>query len=236
MRLRTLSLPGLAALVLAGCGSNSSPTAAYDPIIDPNTFVAAITNPFLPLTPGTVLRYDGQSEDGVEIDSVIVTTDTKLILGVTTTVVRDVVWTDGSLNEETFDWYAQDAQGNVWYFGEDSRSYRDGQVVSTEGSWEAGQHGAKPGIVMEASPKVGDSYRQEYRKGVAEDQARVLGVDETVTVPYGAFTHCLLTEDWSDLESDVREHKHYCPGVGQVREETVRGGSDRSELTSVAHP
>jgi hypothetical protein len=216
--------------------SHGTPTANYDPKLDAASFVAGVTNPLFPLVPGTVLRYDGQAESGAEVDSIVVTSDAKTILGIQSVVVRDRSHVNGALEEETLDWYAQDRDGNVWYLGEDSKQYEHGVLVSTDGSWEAGKAGAKAGIIMKGSPKAGDAYRQEYSKGIAEDRASVLGIDEAVTVPYGAFTHCVLTEDWSALEDDVREHKYYCPGVGVVRELTVRGGSEHLELTSVSHP
>ena len=80
-----------------------------------------------------------------------------MVLGVTTIVVRDRAWEDGESIEDTFDWYAQDNDGKVWYSGEDSKEIEDGKIVSTEGSWEAGVDGAKPGIVMKSNPQVGDT-------------------------------------------------------------------------------
>ena len=138
-----------------------------------------------------------------------------MILGVTCVVVSDTVKVDGVLEEATLDWYAQDKQGNVWYFGEDSKEYKDGKVTSTKGSWETGVKGALPGIVMEANPKVGDTYRQEYYKGEAEDMASVESLSESVSVPYGAYSNLLMTKEWSALDSPpVFENKYYAKGVG----------------------
>src|SRR3954462_2004891 len=122
----------------------------------------------------------------------------------------------GKLIEKTFNYYAQDKKGNVWYFGEDTREYKNGKVTSTKGSWEAGVDGAKPGIIMQAHPKVAQSYRQEYYKGEAEDMAKVLSLNESVTVPYGSFDRVLKTKEWTPLEPSYVEHKYYAPGVGQV--------------------
>ncbi len=235
VRARTMIVIGLAFAEAAACQSSTSP-ASYDPKIDPARFVASVTNPLFPLVPGTVIRYDGQTEDGTEIDSVIVTSTTKVILGVTTTVVRDVAYLNGVLEEETFDWYAQDVDGNVWYFGEDTKAYHAGRPPSTAGSWEAGRRGAKPGIIMKASPKVGDHYRQEFLAGEAEDEARVLSLNETVTVPAGTFTGCIKTEEWTRLEPGVREHKFFCPAVGETRSLMVKGGSEHAEVTGIARP
>lgn len=67
---------------------------------------------------------------------------------------------------------------------------------------------------MKARPKVGDTYRQEYLKGVAEDMATVLSHTGTATVPYGVFDKLLLTRDWTPLKPGVTERKYYARGVG----------------------
>lgn len=206
------------------------------PEVDPANFVAVIDNPYFPLLPGTTFSYEADTEDGLETGEVEVTSDTKTILGVTTTVIHDRVFLEGELIEETFDWYAQDVDGNVWYFGEDSKEFEGGEVVSTAGSWEAGVEDAEPGRIMLADPMVGDEYRQEFAAGVAEDMARVLALDESVDVPFGSFSNCLKTEDFTPLEPDVREHKFYCPDVGLVLEIDVSGDSTRNELIDVQSP
>ena len=221
----------------AGCGEDSPVIDVgdepYEPVINPADFVAQIDNQYLPLTPGTTMIYEGESEDGSERIEVEVTQDTKEILGVTCTIVRDRVWVDGELEEDTFDWFAQDKDGNVWYFGEDSKEYEDGVVTSTEGSWESGVDGAKPGILMKANPQVGDAYRQEYYEDEAEDLAEVLSLNESASVAYGDFENCLKTQEWTPLEPDVVEEKYYAPGFGVVLEVAVKGGSERIELVEV---
>ena len=157
-----LSLMLLASFLPVGCGSRKSTNATEPPVIDPANFVSVISNPYLPLTPGTVFRYEGTTDGRPEVNTVRVTHQTKRLLGVFCVVVADSVWVEEKLEEVTADWYAQDKDGNVWYFGEDSKAYENGQVVSTEGSWEAGVDGAQPGYVMKANPQVGESYRQEY--------------------------------------------------------------------------
>lgn len=161
------------------------------------------------------------------------THETKEILGVTYIVVRDTVVVDGEIVEDAYDWFAQDKDGNVWYMGEDSKEYEDGQVVSTEGSWEANVDGAKPSIIMEADPQVGDSYRQEYYKGEAEDMGEVVSLNESVTVPYGTYDNCLQTKEWTPLEPDVLEYKYYAPDVGPVLEVSVDSG-ERVELVDIS--
>jgi hypothetical protein len=191
-----------------------------------------VKNPFFTLTPGTRFAYQSKIKEGTEKNIAIVTTSTKVIVGVTTTEVWDRVWLDDILIEETYDWYVEDTVGNVWYFGEDSKKYENGKVVSAKGSWEAGVHNAKPGIIMEANPKIGDSYRQEYYKGEAEDMADVVSLGETVTVPYGTFANCLKTRDWSRIDSTLNEYKYYCSKVGGVVLEVKIENGEKTELIS----
>jgi hypothetical protein len=198
-----------------------------------NQFVRKIDNRFLPLEPGTTFIYREKADGETERDVVTVTDKTKTILGVKTVVVRDTVTNgQGDFVEDTLDWYAQDKAGNVWYFGEDTKEYKNGRVVSTEGSWQAGVKGAKPGIVMKAHPRPGDTYMQECAPGVAEDAAKVLRLGQSVTVPYGTFDDVLVTKDYNLLEKPV-EHKYYAPCIGLVRAELVKGGKEVAELVDV---
>jgi hypothetical protein len=200
----------------------------------PEAFVTAIDNPWLAFEPGKVFRYESETEDGLETIVVEVTAQTKVILGVTTTVVHDRAYLDGELIENTFDWFAQDEDGNVWYFGEATEEIDHGQVVSTEGSWEAGVAGATPGILMLARPKVGVEYAQENAEGVAEDRARVVDLDARIRVPYGRFSDCLQTLEWTPLEPGAREFKFYARGVGLVLESQRRDGrGGRVELIAI---
>lgn len=214
-------------------GVETEGESGYNPVINPDDFVEIIDNPYFPLTPGTTFVYEGESEEETIRDEVFVTNETRTVMGVNTIVVRDRVFEDGELTEETFDWYAQDRDGNVWYFGEDSREYDEGEVVSTEGSWEAGVDGAKPGILMEGNPQVGDTYRQEYLEGEAEDMAEVLSLNESVTVAYGSFEDCLKTKEWTPLEPGIEENKYYAAGTGPVLEMAVKGESERLELVDI---
>lgn len=195
--------------------------------------MAKIDNRYFPLMPGTAFIYQGGTKGGIERNEVYVTHQTKQILGVICTEVRDRVSVDGKLVEETLDWYAQDKDGNVWCFGEEAKEYENGVVVSTEGSWEAGIDGAKPGIIMEANPQIGGSYRQEYYKGKAEDMATVLSLNESVSVPYGSFKNCLKTKDFTPLEPGIIENKYYSAGVGVVLTIMVEGGAERVELVDI---
>jgi hypothetical protein len=218
--------------LVAGCGgptmgsgdSSAKTGEAYSPVIHPANFVDKIDNTYFPLDPGTTFVYEG----GQERDEMAVTSDTKKVMGVECVVVDERGWEAGKLIEKTYDWFAQDEEGNVWYFGEDTKEYNNGKVTSTKGSWEAGVDGAKPGIIMEAHPKVGESYRQEYYKGEAEDMAKVQSLNESVKVLYGSFDHVLVTKEWTPLEPGYVEHKYYARGVGQVS-----GGG--LELVDVKH-
>jgi hypothetical protein len=206
----------------------------YSLTIDPAVFGAQISNPYFPLKPGTVLVYDGKRDDVPRRAEVTVTKETKVILGVTCIVVRDVVTSNNALVEKTVDWYAQDQAGNVWYFGEDTAEYENGAVTSTAGTWLAGVDGALPGIVMEAAPKVGDAYRQEYRPGEAEDYAKVEKLDGTSTVPAGSYKNVVVTEDTDLLDTSKLEHKSYAPGIGFVGTEgMVNGHHEVVSLTSI---
>jgi hypothetical protein len=204
--------------------------------VDPADFVATITNPFLPFVPGTRWRYRGSSAQGPQFVTVTVTSRTKVILGVSTVVVHDVVTMRGAVVEDTWDWYAQDRRGNVWYFGENTKIFKNGRLDSTEGSWVAGKAGAEPGIVLEANPKVGDIYQQEHFPGHAEDRAEVLSTRARTTVPLGNLHHLLKTKDTTPLEPDLVEHKYFARGIGSVREVDVRGDSDEIKLVSIRRP
>ena len=206
--------------------------ARYDPVIDPTNFVRRVTNPSFPLPPGQTFVYEGQTKDGFVHTDFIVTHKTKVILGVTCTEVHDVVYLDGVLAEDTLDWFAQDRQGNVWYFGESTGELVNGRVVTVAGTFTAGVNGDKPGIVMEAHSSPGDFYRQEFSLANAEDNALVVSLDATVNVPAGVFHHCLKTEETTPLEPDALEHKYYAAGVGNVLTVDVRNG-DKIKLVKI---
>jgi hypothetical protein len=227
----------VAVVVALAAHRSSSPStkgATPMPVLPPHgDFTAAIDNRYFPLQPGTTFLYRGTHEGKARKVSVFVTHKTKMILGIRATVVLDQVLVGGKREEKTFDWYAQDKQGNVWYLGEDSSDFIKGKWVRSDGSWEAGVKGAKAGIVMKANPSVGDVYRQEYYAGHAEDMAKVLSRNKSVSVPYGRFEHTLETSEWTPLERGVLEHKYYVKGVGNVRTIMVKGGSEEEHLVSI---
>jgi hypothetical protein len=240
-------------LALTGCGSSGAPShqtsttpqipiqrrhtsgPPYHPHIVPARFSTLITNRYWPLRPGTTWTYDG-TKDGVP-EHVVVRVDrqTKTIFGVKCVQVSDVVTVNGSLEENTTDWYAQDPSRAVWYFGEDSKDYRNGAVVSTQGTWEAGVDGALPGIIIPGKPTPGGpTYRQEYRPGVAEDMARVVQVNATQRVPAGTYGRVVETMDTDPLNPDKIEHKFYAPGVGPVHVVRI-GGAHQEEIKLIKY-
>ena len=251
-RLNRLIAFALLALLAGGCGQHRSAdtttraasTSAsrlapvhgrYSPRIDPANFVTSVDNPLWPLKPGTGYHFKGSRGTIPQTDDAVVTHQTKRILGINCTVVRDTVSEHGHAIERTLDFYAQDKQGNVWYMGEDSFELKNGRFARASDSWRSGVDGAKPGIIMPAHPRPGDRYRQEYYpRGEAMDEARVLGKRGPVTVPYGTFKRSLVTSEFSPLEPQTEE-KYYVAGVGEIMERVVKGHHEEFQLVSITH-
>jgi hypothetical protein len=243
MRTRLLIVAAVA-LFVAGCGggdnSDSEGSLPYElpqagePVeLDPADFVGTIDNLYWPMKPGSRWVYRETDAEGTEQRVVVtVTNRTKAIQGIEATVVHDRVTEDGELVEDTEDWYAQDKWGGLWYLGEDTTEYENGEPVTTKGSWEAGVDGAQAGLVIPPSPEVGMSYRQEYYAREAEDRGRILSLDELIEVPFGSYDDVLMTRDWTPLEPDVLEHKFYAKGVGPILALGLSGGVGREELIS----
>jgi hypothetical protein len=205
-----------------------------DPVtLDPADFVTVIDNPYFPMAQGTRwVSKESNPKGNANSVEVTVTTRSKDITGIAATVVHDQVSHDGEVVENTFDWYAQDACGNVWYLGENTKEFENGQVVSTEGSWEHGVDGAMAGVIMPADPQVGVPYRQEYLAGEAQDEAVTLSISEQAKVPAGHFDDAILVKETTPLHPRVLEYKLYALGVGPVMAISVSGGSDVERLLS----
>jgi hypothetical protein len=261
MNRRTVPLILAATIVCAGCTSSANapapqpggpapesspaagtpsaattlPTSAEPVNLNPADFTADITHPYWPMEPGTRWTYRDVDEKGEVQDVVVVATPKtkKLANGITARVVRDTVRSEGEVVEDTFDWYAQDSAGNVWYMGEDTAEFESGKIVSRAGSFEAGADGALPGIILPAQPQVGQKYRQEYLKGEAEDNGEVLGLNQLVEVPTGRYSGALLTKDTTSLEPDVVEYKLYAPDIGPVLTVDISGGAAREALVKI---
>jgi hypothetical protein len=259
IRITSLIAAVAAGTVLAGCGGSSGtkltttnsstntttnppPTSGgviptgilkdYNPRIDPAQFTNVVTNRWFPMHPGLVMTYVGVRDGNPTKHVFTVTHDVKTVMGVKCLVIQDVVTQNGSLIEKTTDWYSQDMSGNVWYFGEDTAEYANGVVTNTQGTWEAGVDKAKPGIIMPANPKVGLTYRQEYRPGVALDIAKIIGLNGTRNVPAGSFKNLVMTDERNPLDPSFREHKWYAAGIGFVH--SVRSGGGHTETTNLA--
>jgi hypothetical protein len=205
----------------------------YAPILDPGNFVAVIDNPYFPLPVGRKLVYTGVKDGQTQTDTVTVTDQKKLILGIQTTVVDDVATHGSTVLEKTFDFYAQDQQGNVWYLGEDTTAFLPNGKTDTSGSFVAGVNGAQPGIIMEADPQIPDAYRQECAAGEAEDTAWVVGTAGSVAVSYGKVRNVLTTLEATRIEPGSYDEKVYGPGIGIVREQAITGTSEFAQLVSV---
>jgi hypothetical protein len=244
----------LVILFAAGCSANDGGNAGSDKVdgspgsstdlpqgaepvdLDPRDFTTRIDHPYWPMDPGMRWTYRETDQAGAELKVVVTVSDQtrKIANGVTARVVRDTVTEDGKIIEDTFDWYAQDKEGNVWYLGENTAEFEDGKLITKEGSFEAGVDGAMPGIILPADPRHGMQYRQEYYKGEAEDNGEVLSTDEMVQAPIGQFDNALLTKDTITIEPNVQEYKLYARGVGLVLTLGVSGGpGSREELLNL---
>jgi len=214
-RLLLVSAGGLAAVVLAVTASAQH---------QGRSFSAHVTNPWFPLEPGTRYVYKDRESGLTGRDVVTVTHHVRVIQGAPSRAVHDNLFLHGKLRERTIDYYTQDNRGTVWYFGENTAELDEhGHVTSRGGTWLAGKDGAKAGIFMPSRPRVGQSFRQEFLKGQAEDHFTVIAVFR----PNG-----LLTKEWSPLEPGVIDHKMYTRGIGNVYEQTQKGPNERAELVA----
>ena len=214
-------------LILVGAIAVNEARAA----VNPSDFVRTVDHPYYPLAPGTTYHFEG-TLDATSVR--IVTHETKVVQGVVCTVVRERAISEGVVSEESLDWFAQDKEGNVWFFGEDSRHFdANGVLTNTQGSWEAGVNGAVAGMIMPALPQLGQTYQQEFAPGVAEDMATVLELTAGVQTPFGTFAHCMLTREFSRLSPEEIEQRYYAPGIGLVLAIQVSGESEQLELGTI---
>jgi hypothetical protein len=232
MKLLAAGMSAVVAMIGPGFGRGSSEVLT-PPMPKSSDFSARVDNPWYPLLPGSVYVYRGFKGRQPSRDVLTVTHRTTTIDGASCVVIQDRLYLNRHLGEKTIEWYGQDKQGNVWYFGENTEELdKTGRITTRSGSWRAGVDGARPGIYMYATPKVGQSARQEFYKGEAQDQFQVLSLHATVKVPYTTSTQGLLTKEWSPLEPGVLDHKIYLYGVGDVLEETMKGAPEKAVLVS----
>jgi hypothetical protein len=230
---------GIIIVALTACGgdaNNSLPTGAERVDLDPDNFVAQIDHPYWPMKPGSRWVFTQTDLEGNRERIVItVTNRKKMVEGIQATVVHDVVTSEGELVENTFDWFAQDKDGNLWYLGEDTTEFENGKPVNKKGSWESGVDGAEAGVILPAEPEVGMTFREEYLEGEAEDQAEILSLDERVQVAAGSYANVLMTKDSTPLEPAMLEHKFFARGVGPVLVLGISGGRFWEELVRVTN-
>ncbi len=238
-----LALAAVATLSLSACGGSAGTTNASSGApalpqggekvtLDPADFTVHVTNPYWPMAKGDRWVYEERDEKGtVTRDEVTVLDRTEKINGIEALALHDLATQDGVTVEDTKDWYAQDSDGNLWYLGEKTTEYQNGEPGSTEGSWQYGVDGAQAGVVLPAQPHAGLAYRQEYLKGEAEDRAVVLSTDEQAQTPAGTYRGALLSRDTSPLEPDLVELKWYAKGIGPVLTLTPSGEQTREQLT-----
>ncbi|WP_314194399.1 hypothetical protein [uncultured Arthrobacter sp.] len=237
MKARTTILGIIVLLLVAGGAAffyfnNLRARAAdYNPQITPADFTTKITNKYFALPVGKKMTY-GTGGDRIEIE---ILKETRVIEGVETVIYLDKEFKNGQLVEETRDYLAQHKNGDVWYFGEDVDNFKDGKLQDHAGSFIHGQDGAKAGIWMKAEQRVGDTYRQEYYLGHAEDMRDTIATGQTVTTKMGTYTDCVKVDDWTPLEFNSREHKYYCPQVSSLVLVEEASGK-RSELTNIDLP
>lgn len=214
----------------------SQTTQEYNPQINPADFSTKITNKYFSLPVGKKMIYEGETAEGLERTEIEIEAGTKEIIGVTTIIMRDKVYLNNELIEDTKDYLAQDKDGNVWYFGEEVDNFERGKLKDHAGAWIAGEDGALPGIWIKANSVVGDSYRQEYYKGEAEDMTNVVAVNETVTTKLATYKDCIKMYDWTPLDAKSRGYKYYCLEVAAVAAEENLETGERAELVKITEP
>ena len=231
--LAAVAMAGSLGLVVPGAAAAGAPhSSGYEPVLNPADFVRSITNPYFPLPVGRTLVYRGIRDGVTQTDTVHVTSQTRVLEGITATAVSDVATHKGKLLEKTTDWYAQDKRGNVWYLGERTAAFSRGHVDHS-GSWLAGVHDGEPGIVMLANPQIPDAYRQEFLAGQAEDTAWIVNRGGSLKLPFKVARHVVTSLEFTVLEPQVVDKKIYAPGLGIVKEQAVHGPQEVATLVSV---
>jgi hypothetical protein len=224
LRFPTTLAPALAAALLA------LPAAAVPTLPDfgSASFVpgAAVDHPYFPLLDTMTRLYKGVDDEGdVERFELTVVGAGPQIMGVQTTARRDRAFKNGRIDEDTFDYYAQDSAGNVWYMGEDVTNYRyddDGNLIGTDhaSAWRAGVNGALPGHAMPGLLAIGQNYYQEFAAADdALDNGTTTAIGITQHLAVGSFRDVVQVLELNELDPDAREYKYYARGFGLIRAE-----------------
>ena len=172
-------------------------------------------NPYITMQPGRVLTL----RNGVDTLVVAVLPGTREVDGVTAGILEERETKGGKLVEVSRNLFATDKNtGDVYYFGEDVDNYKDGEIVGHESAWRAGVGGARFGLMIPATPTVGQRFFQELAPNVAMDRVEVVSTNAIVKTPAGTFEHCVHLRETTPLESDV-SHKYYAPGVGIIKDD-----------------
>jgi len=193
-------------------------------VCDPDTIVFStlIDHDFFPLPVGLALVLEGEDDGETIRVEISVPGDTEVVAGVETLVMVETEYEDDELVEVSRNFVAQAADGTVCYFGEDVDDYEDGNIVSHEGAWRAGENGYQAGILMPAVPLVGDAYYQEYAPGLAEDMGEIVAFGEAISVPAGEFDDTMTVEDCNPLEDAETDEKVYVRGIGLAIDEEAQ--------------
>ena len=136
-------------------------------------------------------------------------------------VVEDRAFEDGKIAEVAIDYFAQDDNGTVYYFGEDVDEYKDGKVINHDGSWLLGRDTPVPGVLFPGEVKPGAKWVSEDVSAEISEKDEIVSVSETVTVPAGTFKNCVKVKE--SLGDGTTEYKYYAKGVGVIREQPPEG-------------
>src|SRR6058998_4006963 len=208
---------GIGSLMLTGCVRSGDWTSRF--VMEGDELVSVGRNRYFILEPGYQMVLEGGGTQLI----ITVLNETKMVDGVETRVVEERETKNGQLIEVARNYFAISRRTNdVFYFGEDVDMYKDGKVVSHDGSWLSGVNGSKFGLIMPGRPLLNARYYQEVAPKVAMDRATIVSVSETVKTPAGEFTNCLKVEETTPLERFVTEYKYYAPGIGMVRDGSLR--------------
>lgn len=206
------------------------------PSPDPTAFSDHVDNPWLPLTPGARWTYRIYSDTSRQTEQVRVLDDPVTVAGVPTVAVLVTVRRQGRRTFAAERWYAQDAAGNVWWFGQRVAAGGAPDDVLARRSWRAGVDGAEAGLMMSAAPRLGDGYDNGVLAGAFERRSTVRSLTGVVALPHSRYRGTVETQDGSGTEPTVVVTSFYARDVGLVSRATVVGGSTQVALVRYRAP